>query len=606
MDVLNQALAYLKLGWSIAPIRRDGRDPATEWKYPDSWIQYQRTRATPDDVRRWEKAGDLQNLAIITGAASGLVVVDIDPRKGGTTEGLPPTGCIAKTGGGGYHYIYAYPTHLRRRIKNQANDSSADPQRRGRDVRADGGLIVAPPSIHGGDPARDLPPGGVYEWVKFDPMNLGDPPKWALEEPTREREEKPCDGAGVTPWITELLTKGAQVGSRNNDATKLAGYFAGMRVPQDIALALLTLWMRDSASPLPRHEIETVVRSVYRTESGVGQFNVMRLSEFMLKFGSSEVKWTVADWLPESTIGFLVSPPAGFKTWITYDLAVSIATGKPFLDKYPVLSSGPVLIVQQEDFAGDIASRSGNIILNRLCIEPPSTEDDSFEVSNIPSDREAPIFFHIERKVKFDDEAVMRKLHDLIKSEGIRLVIIDPLYSAARTDDYLTEAVSHMMRLKDIRDDTGCSFLIVHHTRKTTDGWDRQNLWGSQFVNAFSETSWHIRRQINKSKIILQRHFKVAGVQPFTEISFDIDNPSSRYMVETREVSEDEANSSQKEDHEDNIVDVLEEPMTLAAIADALGKDQTSTRKYLTPFIQRGVIELGADSKYRVKKAGEK
>ena len=38
-----------------------------------------------------------------------LVVVDIDPRNGGDVDALPqplPDTCIARTGGGGLHYLY--------------------------------------------------------------------------------------------------------------------------------------------------------------------------------------------------------------------------------------------------------------------------------------------------------------------------------------------------------------------------------------------------------------------------------------------------------------------------------------------------------------------
>jgi hypothetical protein len=89
-------------------------------------------------------------LAIRTGTASGLVVVDIDPRNGGRIdrELMAPTATVA-TGGGGWHLYYRHPGH---RLL------PALPGRAGVDVKADGGYVVAPPSIH---PATGQP----YRWV---------------------------------------------------------------------------------------------------------------------------------------------------------------------------------------------------------------------------------------------------------------------------------------------------------------------------------------------------------------------------------------------------------------------------------------------------------
>lgn len=88
-------------------------------------------------------------LAIRTGAASSLVVIDIDPRNDGTRcltmlreQGmLPPTRHV-RTGGYGWHLYYRHPgPHIR--ISGGRNRLGP-----GIDVKADGGYVVAPPAIH--------------------------------------------------------------------------------------------------------------------------------------------------------------------------------------------------------------------------------------------------------------------------------------------------------------------------------------------------------------------------------------------------------------------------------------------------------------------------
>jgi hypothetical protein len=87
------------------------------------------------------------NIGIATGAISGVVVIDVDPRHGGD-DGLQaaqdrlgrlPDGPVARTGGGGRHLPFAHPG---------GQVASRIAIFRGVDVKADGGYIVAPSSLH--------------------------------------------------------------------------------------------------------------------------------------------------------------------------------------------------------------------------------------------------------------------------------------------------------------------------------------------------------------------------------------------------------------------------------------------------------------------------
>ncbi|WP_020523074.1 bifunctional DNA primase/polymerase [Catelliglobosispora koreensis] len=88
-------------------------------------------------------------LAIRTGAPSGLVVVDVDPRNGGSqtiktlvAQGLLPPTRFAATGSGGLHLYYRHPGP---HTKIPSGPNVLGP---GIDIKADGGYVIAPPSIH--------------------------------------------------------------------------------------------------------------------------------------------------------------------------------------------------------------------------------------------------------------------------------------------------------------------------------------------------------------------------------------------------------------------------------------------------------------------------
>ena len=69
---LEAALEYLDRGWSIIPIKPEGKRPAIKWR------EYQVRQPTHEEVEQWWTQWPDYDIAIITGAISGVVVVDCD------------------------------------------------------------------------------------------------------------------------------------------------------------------------------------------------------------------------------------------------------------------------------------------------------------------------------------------------------------------------------------------------------------------------------------------------------------------------------------------------------------------------------------------------
>lgn len=145
------ALDYLQRGWSVIPVRERDKRPAVPWKV------YQSKRVSEKTLRDWFRRSPNYNVAIVTGALSRLIVLDIDPRHGGNASlkklesrhGPLPETLESVTGGGGRHLYFTHPGG---EIRNRTN---IEP---GIDLRGDGGCIVAPPSVH--------PSGMRYRWKK--------------------------------------------------------------------------------------------------------------------------------------------------------------------------------------------------------------------------------------------------------------------------------------------------------------------------------------------------------------------------------------------------------------------------------------------------------
>jgi DNA-binding transcriptional ArsR family regulator len=597
--LLKSALELWRSGFSVIPIQSGSKRPLV------SWTEYQSRRPTKEEIRQWWQQYPNANIGIVTGKISGIVVIDLDLDKDDNESGdkiyeQAPTDLIVKTGRGGYHLYYRYPEdvdHVPNRVGLLL----------GVDIRADGGYVVAPPSAHSS--------GRLYEWTrrgkpgKLPPHLVG-----LLTSPTPVERD---DEESSSKWLSDLLA-GAGKGQRNDACARLCGYLFGKGIPKDVVLTIIRQWNEKNRPPLPDYEVVTTVESVYKTahrrgivpqsqpqDGGTGQvsispFSVISIWEYMVHHGSGQVSWLVQDWLPEATIGFVVAPPGSYKTWLTFDMAVSVATGTPFLGKYPVQRTGPILLIQQEDFHGDIAQRLAVIIQSRLDLRAEVTEDDQFEVKVPP---EVPIYIHPDRNLRFADQVVMDALELRIRELRPVLVILDPLYSAAMTDDYMTKSAEQMLRLKVMRDRYGCSFLVAHHTTKHADNMERSRLWGSQFLNALLETGWQVKRSENDSSIIVRRHFKVAKA-PAEDIrvEFDVNTDNLPYRYHTKiltgaEVVESGTGLNSK------ILDLLgesEKPMSINEIADAFGVHRSTISRRMKALEKDSMVQKDANRRYSV------
>ncbi|WP_426514821.1 bifunctional DNA primase/polymerase [Dactylosporangium sp. McL0621] len=162
--LLRNAIRYAEHGWPVFLLGRTKRPLANCDACKDAGAEHDPAAcgcltchgfyaATTDAERLTAMcaANPRGMLAIRTGAPSGVVVVDIDPAHGGRIDSalMPQTACVA-TGSGGWHLYYLHP--------GTAVLCSQGRLGAGVDVRADGGYVVAPPSVH---PRTGRP----YRWV---------------------------------------------------------------------------------------------------------------------------------------------------------------------------------------------------------------------------------------------------------------------------------------------------------------------------------------------------------------------------------------------------------------------------------------------------------
>lgn len=202
--LLEAALAYTARGWPVLPLHgtTEGRCTCgnatcgkSAGKHPRivTGKEHEAASTDPATVRGWWSRWPDSNVGIVTGPASGLVVLDVDGDAGLQTlaqleqrlGSMPPTLC-SRTGSGGFHYLFRHPGEGHR-VVNRAHSLG-----RCLDIRGNGGLFVLPPSAHRS--------GRGYEWIACDGVELA-PFDWlgrALELADQDRAATPA--ANVVPF----------------------------------------------------------------------------------------------------------------------------------------------------------------------------------------------------------------------------------------------------------------------------------------------------------------------------------------------------------------------------------------------------------------------
>jgi hypothetical protein len=247
------AIAYAGLGWSVVPIARRSKRPLI------AWTALQTRAADESEIHDWFRRWPGANIAVVTGALSGLVVLDIDPGHGGADSlaelegrhGPLPDSVEAITGGGGRHLYFRHPGAV---VHNRAGLAP------GIDVRGDGGMVVAPPSVH--------PSGRTYEWKASHLPGTRPPavlPAWLLAE---LRPDAIARGHPVGYW-RELVRDGVPEGRRNNTVASLTGHLLWHGVDADVAKELLCCWNRlRCRPPLADEEVARTVDSIIKRHGG--------------------------------------------------------------------------------------------------------------------------------------------------------------------------------------------------------------------------------------------------------------------------------------------------------------------------------------------------
>ncbi len=362
-------LCVKTMGWRVFPLRPRDKRPLTLHGFKDA-------SGDLEQIDRWWGSNARAGVGLPTGKINGLIVVDLDPRNAGGevvaengqtvfrdadelaceffgAESVPETWTV-ETPGGGLHFYFEHP--------GETVVPGIKGWMPGVDIKSDGGYVCAPPSIH--------PNGGEYEWrtTPTSGVPLATMPESLLAkmaEKQRERVQKEIQG--------DLGEGKIPAGSRNDSLVSLAGTMRrrGMD-PEAILAALLAENKVKCDPPLDEDEVVSIVNSVSRyepdEEAAIKTVAVKRkgleldaVSELLSE--PPPIDWLIEGRLARGDCAILVGAPASGKSWITMDLAISGALGRPILGHWPLERALKVMYIDEENPRDEVNRRLHSIFM---------------------------------------------------------------------------------------------------------------------------------------------------------------------------------------------------------------------------------------------------
>jgi len=260
-DAASNSRALAALGFNFIPVRHGEKKAAIKW------LEFQHRRPTELEVRDWLKRYD--SWAIITGAISGIVVVDCDSQAAldWARDHLPatPLEVLTSDKGEGFRGRHLYYRHPGTRVGNRARIQCGD-SKLALDVRGDGGYVLAPGALH--------PSGVRYQAIgKFCPEVLAETPilpVHLLDAPVApaqpERRLQPVPSSDdrfrrASAWMAKRDPSVAGMGGNDQAFRTACNLVRGFYLDDDDAMALLADWNMTCQPPWSDDELQTFINN---------------------------------------------------------------------------------------------------------------------------------------------------------------------------------------------------------------------------------------------------------------------------------------------------------------------------------------------------------
>ncbi len=441
------AEAYRASGLNVVPLYDFSKNPQTvEVNLGGAWIRgwkdLQSRHGSDMEWKRWFYEHEATGLGVITGAISGIVVVDVDSYKAGGMTFHLDSPLKARTARGGMHYYFKYVEPIKTTGLKEGVFI---------EIKSDGGFIVLPPSRVWIDEAHTKQNTYAWETAKAKLTNL--PPLHAsdLEKYTRSNT--------VYHDMHEMV--GATLGTQHNNLRTIALKTFG-RFPKaewDLAEPIIHKLAQDFIPPHPESLVNKLISDCkdyilknntdkpYVSPRSITQVAALRLEEKELERNAPLTGWPDLDRIVKGFIPGHLYTMTGLsnigKTAIATNFAVRVARQKHNVLYYALEPENTVV-----DY---ISSVRENKRFDDLTAKDITTEDSYISIYGkeeigsladlLVSIREAPVRYG--------------------------LAIVDHIgYFIRKTEGFVQEQSNAIKELVGLAKEKRMAILIIAHMRK--------------------------------------------------------------------------------------------------------------------------------------------
>ena len=314
-----------------------------------------------------------------------------------------------------------------------------------------------------------------------------------------------------------------------------------------------------------------------------GDLRLTRTGHFSFTSADHQ-KWLIQNvWANQGT-GMISGVPKVGKTYLVQEVAVCVATGLPFLDKFPVHAHGPVIFSSPEGSPRELDERFRQICKNK------KIDQKDLDLYIVTKHR-----LHLNNP---HDQDVLRKAAAQIKPA---LIVYDPFKNHFNGNENDTSAVSVVTNfLTSLSNEFGCAIILTHHQVKANSRSDGQSIRGSGALFGFGDSYLFLKKD-KRGRIVLSNEQRHAAPMPPLQLKL---KASGGFVIDTADRTE------KKVDLDDRIRALMKalptKRWTVDMLRKKLGGSNSEYSGALALLVRLGLIHKHPKSGFCIEKPKEK
>lgn len=206
-------------------------------------------------------------------------------------------------------------------------------------------------------------------------------------------------------------------------------------------------------------------------------------------------RWLIDGLWSEEAVGVVGGAPKCAKTWLSLEMALSVASGSPCLGVFRVDRPGPVLVLSAEDAPRQVRERMEGLAAVR------GIQFESLDVGLILSTR-----------LRLENADDRKRFEEMLERQRPRLLVLDPFIRLHGVDENSASEISGVLaKLREWQRKFHMAILVVHHTRKVSGISAGQTLRGSSDFHAWGDSNLYLKRKDDGIVMTIEHRSAASG-----------------------------------------------------------------------------------------------